>query len=438
MISPKPTIKPKDRDAIIQSLRMGVVPRIGLQHIQVGREQEIAALVRDVDRIIEGGATAKFVIGSYGAGKTFFLYLLRQIALHRKLVVMQADLGPDLRIHATGGQARALFADLAKNMATRTQPDGGALPNVLDSFVSQTEQLNPGRPIAEAVNKRLEPLRELNGGYDFAYVVAAYARGAEEGNDTLQSAAVRWLRAEYATRTDARAELGVRTIIDDASFYDALRLMAKLVRLAGFSGLLVSLDEMVNIYKLQSAQARKQNYEQMLRIVNDATQGTTEGLGMVFAGTPDFLLDTRRGVYSYTALQDRLKGNSFATDGLIDLTGPVISLQSLTVEELLHLLERLRDVFAAGDPARYLVPDAALPAFLDYCRSRIGEAYFQTPRSTVKAFVDLLAVLEQNPSADWRERLGTIKVDVDRGGEADIVPVSADDLADDDLATIKF
>jgi hypothetical protein len=436
-MSQKLSIKAKDRDAIIQSLRAGVVPRLGLQHIQVGRQQEISAVIRDVDRIAEGGASARFIIGSYGAGKTFFLFLVRQIALQRKLVVMQADLGPDRRIHATGGQAQGLYSELAKSMATRTQPDGGALRTVLDSFVAQTEELNPGRPIADAVTARLNALRELNGGYDFATIDAAYARRSEDGEDALQSAAIRWLRGEYSTKTEARADLGVRTIIDDAFFYDALRLMAKFVRLAGFSGLLVSLDEMVNLYKLQSAQARKQNYEQILRIVNDALQGTTEGLGVIFAGTPEFLMDTRRGLFSYPALQGRLAANSFASDGLVDMTGPVISLQNLTVEELLHLLERLRDVFASGDPDRYLVPDEALQAFLDYCRSKIGEAYFQTPRNTVKAFVDLLAVLEQNPGTSWRDRLGVVNIDPDRGGETDLVPMP-DDTADDDLATIKF
>lgn len=433
----RPTIKPRDRDTIIQALRAGVVPRLGLQHIQVGRQREIEAVVRDVDRIADGGASVRFIIGSYGAGKTFFLFLVRQIALQRKLVVMQADLGPDRRIHATGGQARSLYAELARSLSTRTSPEGGALRAILETFINQTAEQLPGKPIEEAISIRLGGLREMVSGYDFATVIAAYAKGYEESNQSVQEAALRWLRGEYITKTEARADLGVRTIIDDASFYDALRLLAKFVRLAGFAGLLVSLDEMVNLYKLQSAQARKQNYEQILRIFNDALQGTTEGLGILFGGTPDFLLDPRRGLYSYEALQTRLATNSFARAELVDLTGPVINLQSLSVEELLHLLERLRDVFAAGDPSAYLVPDEALHAFLDYCRSKIGEAYFQTPRNSVKAFVDLLSILEQNPTLSWQDCLGTLDLTTDRGADGDDVLLEEDDT-DDDLATLKF
>lgn len=437
IMTPKPTIRPRDRDTIIQALRSGVVPRLGLQHIQVGRQGEIEAIVRDIDRVADGGASVRFIIGSYGSGKTFFLFLVRQIALQRKFVVMQADLGPDRRIHATGGQARSLYAELARSLSTRSSPDGGALRAILETFISQTAEQFPGKPIEAAISARLTGLREMVSGYDFAAVVAAYAKGYEESNEALQDAALRWLRGEYTTKTEARADLGVRTIIDDASFYDALRLLAKFVRIAGFAGLLVSLDEMVNLYKLQNAQARKQNYEQILRIFNDALQGTTEGLGILFGGTPDFLLDPRRGLYSYEALQTRLASNSFATGELIDLTGPVIRLPSLSVEELLHLLERLRDVFAAGDRAAYLVPDEALHAFLDYCRSKIGEAYFQTPRNTIKAFVDLLSILEQNPGLSWQERLGVLDLSADTGA-ADDRALPDDDRSDDDLATLSF
>lgn len=433
----KPPIRPRDRDTIIRALRAGVVPRLGLQHIQVGRKREIESLVSDIDHVGDGGSTVRFIIGTYGAGKTFFLFLVRQIALQKKLAVMQADLGPDKRIHATGGQARTLYSDLVKSLATRAFPDGGALRSMIESFISDTADRAQGRPIVDAITARLAPLREMISGPDFAAVIAAYARGFDEGNEPLQEAALRWLRGEYTTKTQARDDLGVRTIIEDSSFYNALRLWARFSRLAGFGGLLVCLDEMVNLYKLQSAQARKLNYEQILHILNDALQGTTEGLGIVFGGTPDFLMDTRRGLYSYEALQSRLAANSFASTTLIDLGGPVIHLQNLTVEELWHLLEKLRDVFALNETARYLVPDDALDAFLEHCRSRIGDAYFQTPRNSIKSFVDLLAILEQNPGSSWREMLGAVQIDRDEQGS--IESAVPDDEADgDDLATLRF
>ncbi len=272
------------------------------------------------------------MIGAYGAGKTFFLFLIRQIALQSKLAVCQADLAPERRIHATNGQARSLYAELARSLSTRTAPEGGALRNILESYIQKaTERAGAtGVPIETAVKDGLGDIREMVAGYDFATVVAAYARGYEDGNSVLQDAALRWLRGEYTTKTEARQDLGVRTILDDASFYDGLRLLAKFVRVAGFGGMIVCLDELVNLYKLQSAQARKQNYEQILRILNDVLQGTTEGIGFILGGTPEFLLDTRRGLYSYEALQSRLAENSFAVNGLADYSGPVINLPSLT------------------------------------------------------------------------------------------------------------
>ncbi|GJE19550.1 ATP-binding protein [Methylobacterium marchantiae] len=441
-----PSIKPRDRDTVINALRAGVVPRLGLQHIQVGRRREIEALIADVTRVADGGAAMRFVVGEYGAGKTFFLFLVRQLALAKNLVVLQADLAPDRRLHATGGQARLLYAELARNLATRTAPDGGALRNVLERFVAQAMEdgKREGRGTEAQIRTRLVDLQEQVGGYDFATVVAAYATAHEDGDETKQANALRWLRAEYTTKTEARQDLGVRSIIDDANFYDCLKLLARFVRLAGYGGLLVCLDELVNLYKLQSAQARNQNYEQILRILNDVLQGTVEGLGLVLGGTPEFMLDTRRGLYSYEALQSRLAGNSFATDGLVDLSGPVVRLQNLTPEEMFVLLERLRTVFAGGNPTRHLVPDEALHAFLDHCRARVGDAYFRTPRNTVKAFVDLLAVLEQNPGTDWRERLGVLDVAADRGGVDEMAVAGGTDgdggprNADDELTQLRL
>ncbi|TCU13742.1 ATP-binding protein [Rhizobium sullae] len=433
-------IKTRDRDTIISALRAGVVPRLGLQHIQVGRNREIEAFIRDIERVAQGGASIRFVIGAYGAGKTFFLFLIRQIALQSKLVVCQADLSPDRRMHASGGQARSLYAELARSISTRTVPDGGALRNILESYIQKTSERAraSGVPIETAIKEGLGDIREMVGGYDFATVIAAYAKGYEEGNSDLQDSALRWLRGEYSTKTEARTDLGVRSIIDDTAFYDGLRLLARFVRVAGFGGLIVCLDELVNLYKLQSAQARKQNYEQILRILNDVLQGTTEGIGFILGGTPEFLLDTRRGLYSYEALQSRLAENSFATNGLADYSGPVVNLPSLTPEELYHLLERLRDVFATGNPDHWLVPDEALTAFMDHCANRIGDAYFRTPRNTVKAFVDLLAIIEQNPQVKWQDLLGQVEVPEDRQGAADTDISNEANDPDDELATLSI
>lgn len=427
----KSRIRPRDRDAIIQSLRAGVVPHLGQQHVQVGRADEVRALLGDIERIADGGSAVRFVIGEYGSGKTFFLHLIRAIALEKRLVTVHADLGPDRRLHATAGQARSLYAELTRNLATRAKSEGGALSSVVERFISQAiaEARTAGEPSSSAIHSRLARLSEMTGGYDFAEVIAQYWRGHDTGNEQLKNDAIRWLRGEFATRTDAHRALGVRTIVDDANVYDQLKLMARFIRQAGYEGLLVCLDEMVNLYKLANTQARSSNYEQILRILNDCLQGSAAHLGFVFGGTPEFLMDTRRGLYSYAALQSRLTENSFASDGLVDHSGPVLRLAGLTPEDFYVLLTKLRHVYAAGDPDAYMLPDHALEAFMQHCSSRIGDAYFRTPRNTITQFINLLAVLEQNPGTDWQRLIGEVSVPQD--ANPDLLPLEADETEDE-------
>ncbi len=449
-------IKAKDRDAVIQSLRAGVVPRSGQHLIQVGRVQELEALLKDIDRIGEGGSAMRFVIGEYGSGKTFFLSLVRAIALQKKQVTVHADLTPDRRLHASKGQARSLYAELMRNLSTRARPDGGALSSVVEKFVSSAMTEARSREVTPEViiREHLDHLSEMVGGYDFAEVIAAYWRGHDTGDDVLKSNAVRWLRGEFSTKTDARKALGVRTIVDDANFYDQLKLFARFVRLAGYEGFVVCLDELVNLYKLANTQARNSNYEQILRILNDSLQGIADGLGFVLGGTPEFLMDTRKGLYSYEALQSRLAENTFAGNGIVDFSHPVIRLASLSQEDLYVLLTKIRHVFAEGNIDAYLISDAEIQGFMQHCFQRVGEAYFRTPRNTITAFVNLLAVLDQNPEVSVEDLIGRVTIEPEQN--PDLLPfeddeeagpptqppltetVAEDVEADDDLASFKL
>ena len=418
-------IRRRERDAIVASLRAGMVPRVGQQHIQVGRAAEVQAAAQDIDRIAGGGAGCRFVIGEYGSGKTFFLNLVRSVALEKRLVTVHADLSPDRRLYAGSGQARSPYAELMRNLATRARPDGGALASVVERFVTRAldEANASGDDPADTIRSRLAALAELTGGYDFAAVVGAYWRGYDSGDERLRADAVRWLRGEFTSRVDARAALGVRTIIDDATFYDHLKLMARFVRLAGFTGLLVCLDEMVNLYKITGSAVRSANYEQVLRIVNDATQGSAEHIGFLFGGTPEFLMDPRRGLFSYPALASRLAPNRFASADRVDHSGPVVRLGNLMPEDIFVLLTRLRHVYADGDPARYLVPDETLTAYMAHCAARLGDAYFRTPRETIRGFLDLLALLEQHPDLHWSELVRAVDLAAPAGPE----PTTIDD-----------
>lgn len=439
MANRKPRLRPRERDAIIQSLRAGVTPRTGLQHIQVGRVKEVETLLKDIERIMDGGSGFRLVIGDFGSGKSFFMQLIRIISLEKGLVTIHADLAPDRRLHATGGQARNLYAELMRNISTRTKPDGNALTSVVERFITEArkEAKTSEMKVNTVIERSLSHLTELVGGYDFAQVIGAYWEGHKEEDEQLKADAVRWLRGEFSTKTDARKALGVRSIVTDASVYDHLKLLSLFVRQAGYGGLLVICDEMVNLYKLSSKKARVSNYEQVLRMLNDCLQGSAEYLGFLLGGTPDFLYDPRKGLYSYEALQSRLAENTFAkAAGVIDYNSPTLHLAGLAPEEVYVLLGNLRHVFASGDPEKYLVPDDALAAFLEHCSNKIGDAYFRTPRNTIKAFVDMLSVLEQSDNLKWHQLIK--RIDIPKEVDTDMPEIKSETEDSDELSTFKL
>lgn len=431
-------ITERDRTAILSSLGAGVVPRVGLQHIQVGRKPEIEAMLGDLKKVEANAATVRFVVGRFGAGKSFFLSLIQTVALERKFVVARADITTDRRLHSSGGQAQALYAELMKNLATRGKPDGGALGNLVERWIGDLSHsvLQAGGTEADVQVKLQElcgPLQEFVSGYDFVKVLGEYYRGYREHDPARQAAAVRWLRAEYATKTEARGDLGVRAIIDDDSMYDYLKLFAKFVRLAGYAGLLVCLDELVVLsHRLNNKIARNNNYEAVLRILNDCLQGNVEGLGFIFAATEDCLEDKRRGLFSYEALASRLANNRFAQDGRVDISGPVLKLANLTPEDCLVLLHNIRRVHSPTP----IMPDEGIEAYLRHCQDRMGAAYFQTPRDTIKDFIGLLNVLQQNPGSDWRALIGQISTQA--SSVVDPSEAAAMPDADDELASFRL
>jgi hypothetical protein len=432
-------IRERERQAILSSLRAGVVPKVGLQHIQVGRKVEVEAVLKDLGVVGAGGAAIRFVIGRFGSGKSFFLNLASTVAIEKGFLVARADVTTDRRLHGTGGQARALFSELMRNLSSRSKPDGGALGPVIEKWISGVVQSAPAETdVPKAIESALRPVQDLVSGFDFATVLTRYFQAYGAGDGKTQQNVIRWLRAEYDTKTEAKEDLGVRSIIADADLYDYLKVLAKFARIAGYQGLVVAIDEMVVLsHRLASTRARASNFEAILRILNDCLQGNVEGLQVLFGGTDEFLEDRRRGLYSYEALATRLAANEFAKEGIVDLSGPVIRLKSLTPEDLYVLLHRIRDVFASGDSSKYLVPDEGLRAYVDYSRRTLGDDYFRTPRDTVTRFVGLMNILEAEPAHDWRAALGHVS-DVEVKPSLSAEASAAVTPEDDDLTTFKL
>ena len=395
---------------IVNSLKGGVVPRIGLPYITVGREREIAALLHDLDLVSEGGASFRFVVGRYGAGKSFLLQTIRNHAMGKGFVVCDADLSPERSLQGGNGQGLATYRELIRNLSTKTQPEGGALNLILDRWVSNVEShvtledgIGPDDPeFAGAVERRIlttiRDLQELVHGYDFARLLTMYWRAHLEGDDDTKASVTKWFRGEFRNKTEARQELGVNIAIGDDDWYDYLKLFATFLRGAGYQGLIVLVDELVNLYKIPNAISRQYNYEKILTMYNDTLQGKAHYLGIIMSGTPQSIEDRRRGIYSYEALRSRLTQGRFAQGGLVDMLAPVIRLQPLTHEELLVLIEKLADIHAGLFGYERSVTQEDLVRFLQVEYGRVGADTHLTPREVIRDFVEMLDILSQNPS----------------------------------------
>lgn len=401
--------------AVINSLKGGVVPRIGLPYITVGRKAEIDALLHDVEIIADGGASFRFIVGKYGSGKSFLLQTIRSHVMDKNFVVVDADLSPERRLQGTKGQGLATYKELIRNMSTKTRPDGGALTLILDRWISgiQTETaaetgLSTDSPIfSKTVEKKIfeviNTLSEMVHGFDFAKLLTVYYRSYIIGDDESKAKVIKWFRGEYSTKTEAKNDLGVNIIITDDDWYEYIKLFAMFLKRAGYSGLLILIDELVNIYKIPNAITRQYNYEKILTMYNDTLQGKAKYLGIIMGGTPQCIEDSRRGVYSYEALRSRLAEGHFGREGIKDMLAPVIRLAPLTYEEMIVLTEKLADIHAELFGYQRRITETDSVNFIKLEFGRIGAESHITPREVIRDFIELLDIAFQNPQINISE-----------------------------------
>lgn len=411
--SAAPRVPKRVAAVILNSLKGGVVPRIGLPYITVGREVEIRALLTDLSLIADGGASFRFLVGRYGAGKSFLLQTIRTHAMGEGFVVADADLSPERRLQGGQGQGLATYRELIRNISTKTRPEGGALNLILDRWVTSCADADES-----AINAQLAPLEEMVHGFDFTRMLRRYRTAVAEGDEESMSRVTKWIRGEYRTKSEARAELGSSTIISDDDWYDYVKLIARFLVCSGYKGMLVLIDELVNLYKIPNAITRQYNYEKILTMYNDTLQGKAQYLGMIMGGTPTSIEDRRRGVFSYEALRSRLAQGRFAREDLKDMLAPIIRLQPLTYEELLVLIEKLMQIHAGYFGWTPTLAENDLVDFLKIEFGRVGADTHLTPREVIRDFIELLDILCQNPDADVAELLQSV------GGDA-LAPTAA-------------
>lgn len=429
---------------LINSLKGGVVPRIGLPYITVGRENEINALLHDVDIIADGGASFRFIMGKYGSGKSFLLQTIRNYVMDRNFVVCDADLSPERRLQGTKGQGLATYKELIRNISTKTRPEGGALTLILDRWINavQTEtaaesDLTPDSlEFEKAVEKKIyavvNSLNEMVHGFDFSRLLTLYYRAFAEGDDETKGKVVKWFRGEYATKTEAKSELGVNIIITDEDWYEYIKLFSAFLKMAGYSGMLILIDELVNIYKISNSITRQYNYEKILTMYNDTLQGKAKYIGIIMCGTPQCIEDTRRGVYSYEALRSRLAEGRFGGE-VSDMLAPVIKLSPLTYEEMLVLIEKLEDIHSGLFGYENRLQQEDLIDFIKIEYSRVGADTNITPREVIRDFIELLDITYQNPQLDIRSLLNSEKFEFAKPVLEEQAQQTAEDFAEFDI-----
>lgn len=402
-------------NTLLSSLTAGVVPRSGAPYIAIGRKEEINSLLDNLDTVAEGGSVTRFLIGRYGSGKSFLIQLIRGYALERGFICADADLSPERRLTGGSGAGLATYKELMINIASKASPDGGALPTVLSRHLTklQTDLIAEGvmpdsDRFEEEIKKRVFlTLSELEGdvgGFDFARVLGEYYMASIRDDGDKKSACLRWIRGEFATKTEASSMLGFRvsTVIDDDNWYNFIKLFASLSVKLGYCGLILFIDECVNLYKIPNRISREANYEKILTVFNDTLQGKARNLGVIFGGTPQFLEDTRRGLFSYDALKSRLADSKYSEMGYQNLSSPVIRLRRLSDNELLALVKRLTKLYAQREGTDIPpVSDREIEVFMNFALSKAGSEEMITPREIIRDFLTLLNILKDNPTATF-------------------------------------
>lgn len=393
---------------LMNSLKGGVVPRVGLPYITVGRKNEIQALLHDVDIISDGGASFRFVVGKYGSGKSFLLQTIRNHVMDRGFIVADADLSPERRLQGTKGQGLATYRELIGNLSTKTKPEGGALSLILDRWINSVQSiaisesgLSPGdinltKLVDQKIYEVTSALSEMVHGYEFSRLISQYYHAYVNGDDELKMKIIRWFRGEYSTKKESKEELGVNIIISDDDWYDYLKLFASFFRLAGYVGMMIMIDELVNIYKISNSITRQNNYEKILTMYNDALQGKAKYIGIIMGATPQTIEDKRRGVFSYEALRSRLSEGKFSKPGVRDLLAPVIRLEALNAEEMLVLCEKLSYIHSDLYEYEKTVSVQDLADFVKIEFERVGADVNITPREVIRDFIELLDLMYQH------------------------------------------
>ncbi len=414
---------------LMNALSSGVVPRRGLEYIAVGRKKETETFVNDLEDTAAGGGAFRFLSGRFGNGKSFMTQMIRNYAMDKGFVVMDADLSINRRLTGSKREGLNTYRELVKNTAVRTRPDGGSMEPILQNWiqdiadaVSEEEGIDSDDVSSDAIAKRMRSATSsmscLQNYQDFIKALTDYCKGFRAGDEDIY--ALKWLKGECELKTESRKNIGINNLIDDSNWYDFIKLWAELSARLGYKGLVVFFDEAVVLYKLQNKASRSNNYERLLTMFNDIMQGKSSHLSMYVCGTPEFIEDSNRGLYSYEALRSRLISGRFE-NGYDNYLGPVINLRPLTNEEIFVLLRTIRDLHAQRYGYESGVTDEMLERYLKVVLASVISTSMITPREITRDLIGLLDTMHQNPQTRFDDMISGRRVEPDSDPDDDII-----------------
>lgn len=420
-------INPKEASTIIKSLEAGVVPDIGLGHLLVGRKAEVDELIKILSHIEDGDSDLRFWVGDFGSGKSFMLKTIENLALSKNFVVSTIDLNPSRRFYATDRKAVNLYSTVLENIRTKNLRSGNVIESIIEQWIStifknlsdekgyDLKELMAGFYRDEVIGIILETLSRFEAvglSYELGQAISKYYEGFITGDRILKLKAIRWIRGDITTKTEAKKELGINEIINDDNYFEAIKNLAELFREIGYQGFVINFDEAVNLYKLPHSTTRQRNYEKILNIYNECKSNLAKGLFINLAATRKTVFDESRGLASYGALKGRLGTEASMDSDFINTNKTVLGLKVLSDEEIYTLLENLVSIYNIHYKTKIDFTSDQIVTYMEGQLNRPGADEFLTPRAVIKDFIEILDIKRQNPDAEisdlLREKFGKL------------------------------
>ncbi|GIJ25133.1 ATP-binding protein [Micromonospora qiuiae] len=407
------TVSPARRREVVDALRRGAVPSAGLDLLAVGLDRFATAVGDELDAVSAGGSVFKAVRGEYGSGKTFFTRWIAERARRANFATAEVQISEnETPLH----RLETVYRRLTERLTSATFPPSALRP-VIDGWFYALEEdvLTAGivaahdvaaldRAVGELLDQRLATISRSAPA--FAAALRGYRSASLAGDAATAEAVLAWLGGQPHVAAAARRVAGVRGDLDHFAALSFLQGLLAVLRDSGHPGLLLVFDEVETLQRVRS-DARDKALNALRQLIDEVHSGRFPGLYLVITGTPAFY-DGPQGVQRLAPLAQRLAVD-FTTEARFDNPRAVqIRLAGFTIESLVELGGRVRDLYAHGSAApervRRLVDDAYLDQLARAVAGGLGGRVGIAPRLFLKKLVgDVLDRVDQFDDFDPRQ-----------------------------------